>query len=229
MSESHVPNPKRVQFALLASVAAMAVVIAIIPSARHAMGNGLALLATGQLLQFQQHLRALGAWGPVVSIALMVAEALLIPVPIAVIMVANGLVFGLWPGMLVSLIGGLLGAIFAYSLGRHFGRAIVQRLLPAPTLEAGERLMAKYGRWAVVVERWIPGIPGDPMSYMAGVMRMPVVPFILLTSIGLVPANLVTAFVGVEAADDIPLRYWIGGWAVVIGGWLIWRRARRSR
>jgi uncharacterized membrane protein YdjX (TVP38/TMEM64 family) len=90
-------------------------------------------------------------------------------------------------------------------------------------------MMVKYGGWAVVLERWIPGIPGDPISYAAGLTRMPVLAFVGLTAIGLLPANLVTAFVGEHVADDVPLRYWISGLVLIAILWIAWRVARRGR
>ena len=213
---------------MLLLVAAGVLVVAI-PPVRETLGRGLGLLATGQLGQFQQYLGSLGAWAPAASVVLMTAEALLVPVPITIVMVANGLVFGLWPGMLISLAGGLTGALAAYTIGRWLGRALVERMLPAASLAAADRLMAKYGSWAVVLERWIPGIPGDPMSYASGLTEMPALKFVLLTTVGLIPANLVTAFVGTSVGGDIPLKYWIGGWSLAIVGWLIVRRLRRPK
>jgi uncharacterized membrane protein YdjX (TVP38/TMEM64 family) len=215
----------RVQTLLLLGAALLVVAI---PPVRHTLGHGLALLASGQLGQFQQYLHSLGAWAPATSIALMTAEALLVPVPVTIIMVANGLVFGLWPGMLVSLAGGLTGGLAAYVIARWLGRALVERILPASSLGAADRLMAKYGGWAVVLERWIPGVPGDPVSYAAGLTRMPAVKFVVLTTIGLVPANLVTAFLGTQVPGDVPITYWIGGWTIVVAGWL-WYRGRRKK
>jgi uncharacterized membrane protein YdjX (TVP38/TMEM64 family) len=215
----------RVRTELLVLVLAALLVVAI-PPVRHTLGHGLTLLATGQLGQFQQYLWTLGAWAPVVSIALMTAEALLVPVPVMIIMVANGLVFGLWPGMLVSLAGGLTGGLAAYAIGRGLGRALVERFLPAASLRAADRLMAKYGAWAVVIGRWIPGVPGDPVSYASGLTRMPAVKFAALTAIGLVPANLVTSFLGTEVPGDVPITYWIGGWTIVVVGWLVYRKLR---
>jgi uncharacterized membrane protein YdjX (TVP38/TMEM64 family) len=205
------------------------VLVGAIPPARHALLTGASLLATGQLGKFQDYLQSLGAWAPSLSIGLMIAESVFIPVPIAIIMVANGLVFGLWGGVLVSLTGGLLGALAAYAIGRHFGRALVARILPAASLHAADRLMAKHGAWAIVLERWIPGIPGDPMSYAAGLTHVPPGTFLLLTAAGLLPANLVTAYVGVEVAGDVPLAYWLGGLAVVAAVWIGWRLVRRRR
>jgi uncharacterized membrane protein YdjX (TVP38/TMEM64 family) len=217
----------RVQTHLLLLVGAAALIVAI-PPVRHTLGHGLALLATGELGRFQQYLLSLGGWAPATSIALMTAQALLVPVPVTIIMVANGLVFGLWPGMLVSLAGGLTGGLAAYAIGRWLGRALVERILPAASLRAADRLMAKYGAWAVVIGRWIPGVPADPVSYASGLTRMPAVKFTALTTIGLVPATIATAFLGTEVAGDVPIAYWIGGWTIFVAGWLIYRRQRQN-
>ena len=219
-------RPVPVQFWI--AVGAAGLVLAIGP-VRRVIGTGLAFLATGQLAQFQHLLRSLGAWAPVVSIALMVTEALAIPVPVTIIMVANGLVFGVWQGMLVSLAGTLLGALAAYAIGRFLGRSLVERLLPAASVAAADRLMAKYGGWALVLERWIPGVPGDPVSYAAGITQMALVPFVLFTSAGLVPANLAAAYLGDRVAGDVPLPYWLSGVAVAILAFATWRLIRRRR
>ena len=80
-----------------AAIAAAVVVCAVAASpVRPAVGRGLSLLATGQLAQVQQYLQSLGRWAPAVSVALMVAESIAIPVPVTVIMLVNGLVFGVW-------------------------------------------------------------------------------------------------------------------------------------
>jgi uncharacterized membrane protein YdjX (TVP38/TMEM64 family) len=202
--------------------------VAAIPAARHALGRGMVLLATGQLAQFQQHLLSLGPWAPIVSVTLLVADALIVPLPATIILVANGLVFGVWMGTLVSLVGGLAGGIAAYAIGRYFGRELLEHFVSRKSLDHGDRIMAKYGAWAVILERWVPGIPGDPMSYAAGITRMPFLKFLALTTIGLVPANLVAAFVGVEVAGDVPVLYWFAGWGLVALAWIVWRRFRRK-
>jgi uncharacterized membrane protein YdjX (TVP38/TMEM64 family) len=220
------PQPRRL-FRLPHLLMALGLgVIAAIPAARHALGHGAVLLASGQLAQFQQHLLSLGPWAPVVSIALLVADAVFLPLPATIILVANGLVFGLWTGAIVSLTGSLLGGTIAYAIGRYFGRELLARFLSTERLDATDRIMAKYGGWALVLERWIPGVPGDPMSYAAGITRMPFIKFLVLTSIGLIPANVVAAYVGVEIAGDVPLLYWIAGWGLVGVAWILWRRLR---
>src|SRR5579871_2541268 len=177
-------GPARSWRADIVFFAALAIFLIAFPPARHTIGEGLALLATGHLGHFRDYLKSLGAWAVLVSITLMVVQALIVPLPVTIIMVANGLVFGLWPGTLVSLAGAFLGAIAAYAIGRGFGRGIVERLLPTAALKEADRLMHRYGGWAIIVGRWIPGVPCDPMSYAAGVTHLPAGRFSLLTIVG---------------------------------------------
>jgi len=207
----------------------MVIGIGTLPSVRLAFIRGLYLLATGQLAQFQRYLLSLGAWGPIMSGLLMVAEATVVPVPVTVLMVANGLVFGTWRGMQISFIGGLIGALAAYLIGRGLGRAMAERMLPPASLDAADQFMARRGRWAVVLARWVPGIPCDPISYAAGTMRMPIVPFVLLTIIALLPGSLATAFVGGRAAENMRLGYWLLAILLAVGLSIVWRLVLRKR
>ena len=80
--------------------------------------------------------------------------------------------------------------------------------------------------------RWVPGVPCDPLSYAAGIMRMPWLKFMLLTVVGLIPANLITAYLGAEATGDVRTRYWVLGLVVIAAlfvGWKILDNQRRKR
>jgi uncharacterized membrane protein YdjX (TVP38/TMEM64 family) len=184
-------------------------------------------LATGQFSQFQHHLQSLGPWGPVLSIALLVAGALAVPVPVTIVMVADGLVFGTQVGTLISFVGGLLGAMSAYLLGRHFSFAVLERFLPAVGARVSAGSKVPVVRWSLVLWHWIPGMPCNPMSYAAGCTRMPISSFLLFTTVGLLPACAVTAYLGVRAADDMPAQYWLPGLLVMGALWFGWRAVRR--
>ena len=203
--------------------------LGLIPEVRRTAYRGLYLLAIGHLAQFHDFLRGLGPWAPLVSTILMVSQSIAIPIPVTLLMVANGLAFGLWRGMLLSFIGGFLGALAAYYLGRRFGRKLAEGLIPCTVLDAADRLMARRGRWAMVIGRWVPGIPCDPLSYVAGITRIPLWTFVWVTIVGLLPANLVTAFLGSEATSDLRTGYWVGALVLVAAVWAGWRFVDRHR
>jgi uncharacterized membrane protein YdjX (TVP38/TMEM64 family) len=210
-----------------ATVAAVIVLVLMISPVRPMLARWIALLATGSLAQLQQDLRSLGYWGPMASISLMVAQALAIPVPVTILMVANGVVFGTWWGAIISLAGGFLGAFAAYAIGRWLGRGLIERLVPGWNISWADQIMSKYGGWAIVTNRWLPGVPLDPLSYAAGIARVPAVWFMGVTAAGLVPATLATAFLGAEIRGDLPKEFWISGLMFVVVAWLAWRLARR--
>jgi uncharacterized membrane protein YdjX (TVP38/TMEM64 family) len=206
--------------------------VGLIPIVRHTLYRGLYLLAMGHLGQFHEFLLSLGPWAAAVSTLLMISQSVAVPIPVTLLMVANGLVFGVWHGMLISFIGGFIGAVFAFYLGRRLGRKVVERFVPNPALDAADQLMARRGGWAVVIGRWVPGIPCDPLSYAAGIMRMPWLKFMLLTVVGLIPANLITAYLGAEATGDVRTRYWVLGLVVIaalFAAWKILSSQRRKR
>jgi len=187
-------------------------------------------LAAGQLAQFQHHLQSLGPWGPVFSVALLIAGALGLPVPVTIIMVADGLIYGTQAGTLISLVGGLLGAVTAYLLGRHFSLAslaVLERFLPGMSARISGGPTKPFVNWGVVLWHWIPGLPCNPMSYAAGCIHMPLSSFLGLTTIGLLPACAITAYLGVQAAGDMPSQYWFPGLLIVGALWLAWRAVQR--
>jgi uncharacterized membrane protein YdjX (TVP38/TMEM64 family) len=70
-------------------------------------------------------------------------------------------------------------------------------------------------------------VPCDPIGYAAGITRMPFWSFLLLTILGLLPANFATAFLGAEAAGHMTLAYWLAGLLLAVAVWLGWRLVRR--
>lgn len=64
----------------------------------------------------------LGDWGPLVSIVLLTLQAVIAPLPGTLLIAANGAIYGVWCGVLISWVGVLAGAMAAYTLvtGRLF-------------------------------------------------------------------------------------------------------------
>src|SRR4051812_46230505 len=69
-----------------------------------------------------------GPWAVVASAALMLAQALVAPIPGNVVAITNGMVFGPFWGGLLSWSTMLLGGSIAFMLSRTFGKPLAMKV-----------------------------------------------------------------------------------------------------
>lgn len=148
----------------------------------------------------RRRIEELGAWGPLVVIALMVIAILVSPIPSAPIAMAAGAAYGHGWGTLYVLIGAEAGALAAFGLARMLGGAVLSRWfgerLPVGLSGSQNALMG-----IVFVSRLLPFISFDVVSYAAGLTALSVWRFALATLAGIVPASFVLAHLGFEMAS----------------------------
>jgi len=58
---------------------------------------------------------------------------------------------------------------------------------------------SKYGKWSLLLG-WVPFI-GDPITFVAGTLRFPFLPFLLLVSIGKIGRYIVVYFLTLGAIN----------------------------
>lgn len=178
----------------------------------------------------------------------MVAEVVFPPIPSEIVLPLagyevsqGGLAFV--PTVLVSTLGSLLGALALFALGRYGGRPAVLRWgrvlrVGAPELDRSERWFERFGDGVVFGGRMVP-LARSIVSIPAGMMRMPLVRFSLLTALGSLLWNVVLIGAGYqlgarwEEVTRLVSRYSAVA-SVVVGvalvaalGWL-WRRRARA-
>ncbi|AXI46176.1 hypothetical protein C1J03_09170 [Sulfitobacter sp. SK012] len=83
----------------------------------------------------------------------------------------------------VATVGNVLGSVINWYLGRHMLRFKDRRWFPCSEqqLERAQNWYRRYGRWSLLGS-WLP-IVGDPLTVVAGLMREPFAPFVLLVTI----------------------------------------------
>lgn len=99
----------------------------------------------------------------------------------------------------VASFGNIAGAVVNWGLGRAVLRLQDRPWFPLKGVasDRAHRWFARYGLWSLLLS-WVPVI-GDPLTLVAGVMRVRFVPFLVLVTIGKVA------------------RY-----AVIVWGWQFW-------
>lgn len=85
--------------------------------------------------------------------------------------------------LIVATVGNVLGSVINWYLGRFLLQFHDRRWFPVSgrQLARAETWYRKFGRWSLLGS-WLP-IVGDPLTVVAGVMREPLVSFLLFVTI----------------------------------------------
>ena len=81
-------------------------------------------------------------------------------------------------------IGNILGSLFNWICGYYINYFIKKSWSPINNkiINRGNKIFNKYGKWSLLFS-WVPFV-GDPITFVAGTLRFPVIPFLVLVSIG---------------------------------------------
>jgi uncharacterized membrane protein YdjX (TVP38/TMEM64 family) len=134
----------------------------------------------------------------IAGVGLLIADVVA-PVPSSIVMFANGILFGLFWGALLSIVGGLGAAWLGHWLGKK-GEQRALRWMGEDTLAKTNRFFQKYGLLAIIVSRPIP-LLAETLSITAGLSDMPRKKFLWGSFLGLLPAAILYAVAGYYAVE----------------------------
>lgn len=188
------------------------------------------VLRHGDAESVRAYITSFGVWAPMISLVLMVMQAVAAPIPGFLLVFANGLAFGVVWGWLLSLAGLTLAATICFWLSRALGRPATERLAGKLGLAATDRWLGRYGAIGIILARLIPGISFDAISYAAGLTGIGFWRFALATAIGSAPQTFIYAYLGQTAPEyaSLMLAGTIAG-MIVLGLVLLIRGWRRRR
>lgn len=85
--------------------------------------------------------------------------------------------------ILVATVGNTLGSVINWWLGRYVHRFQDRRWFPVSkeSLHYAEQRFRKYGLWSLLLS-WVPVI-GDPLTVIAGILRVPFWTFLALVGV----------------------------------------------
>jgi uncharacterized membrane protein YdjX (TVP38/TMEM64 family) len=175
--------------------------------------------------QVVAEVRNAGAWGPLVLILLAVTQTVIAPIPGQIVSFVAGYVYGLWPGILYSWIGQVIGTALVMGLARYAGRPVVERLVNPATLDKLDRIARGRGIGFFMLVFLIPGLPDDLMCLVAGLTPLPLRVLIPMSAILRLPGMLGSVWLGAYA-ESLPWPVWIVGG--IIGAVLLWAMWRHG-
>ncbi|MEV6055846.1 TVP38/TMEM64 family protein [Streptomyces sp. NPDC052107] len=187
------------------------------------------LLGGGRLLaEARDQVDAWGVWAPL-AFAVLYALAETAFAPGAVLTASAGALFGVVTGTVTVLVGATAGAMLSFGLARWLGRPAVARWAGEGRLARLDALVSARGFLAVLILRLIPVFPFALVNYAAGITGIRLVPYVMATAIGIVPATVAYAGLGGTLDDPSSPGFWAALSALVLlaagGAW----GARRLR
>ncbi len=141
------------------------------------------LLAPSDL---ESMLQKLGVFGPVVYMAVLALSVVVSPIPGAPLAIVGGMVWPLPLAGLYSVIGGFLGSLLAYWIGRTLGHTAI-RSLTGKSIYVTQKWGDRYGGWLIFFSRLLPVFPFDVLSYVAGITQLPLKIYAPATLLGMIP------------------------------------------
>jgi membrane protein DedA with SNARE-associated domain len=187
-----------------------------------------------------------GLAGYGVVFGLMLLESACIPIPSEITMPVAGLLasqhhLSLVPVIAVGVLANLAGSLLSYYVGRGEGRSLLMRygryiLVKPHDIERADAWFARYGPPAVFFSRMLP-VVRTFISLPAGVAKMDVRKFSLLTVLGCIPWVTALTVAGYALGNNWqkvltytrPLEYAV--LAAAVAGAALWlvRRRKASR
>jgi uncharacterized membrane protein YdjX (TVP38/TMEM64 family) len=145
-----------------------------------------------------QHLVAFlgrNAWGPLIFVALYTLRPLVLFSATA-LSVAAGFLFGPAMGVLYTVIGANLSATLAFFVGSFFGQGLLKQTARKPRALANYATRLQERSFETVLIMRFLFLPFDLVNYLAGVLQIRYVPFILATMLGALPGTLTFVLFG---------------------------------
>ncbi len=197
--------------------AALLLLIAVTIFAGHYVG----LDEANWIRQIEDEIRSWGPFGVVASIGIMVVHSL-VPFPAEFLAIANGMLFGLFWGVVITWTGAMLGAFVAFGLARLLGRPFVERAVRKNDWQRIDRWAEDQGWQVLLISRFIPVIAFNLINYTAGLTKVSWFTFAWTTGVGILPVTILMVLIG----HNVDLMTWQAWLLLIACGLVMWLAIR---
>ena len=189
------------------------------------------LSTSGDIDGTVEFLRSFGVWAMVISILIDVIINVVGFLPSIFISTANGVIFGIIPGIIISWFAETVGVILSFLLFRTLLRHSAEEIIDKSNmLKKLDELSGTNGFKVMLFARSLPYFPSGIVTALGAVSRISVKDYILSNMIGKFPSTALEVLIG---HDVVNYEENMGRLAlVVVGATLVyaiyWQYHRRS-
>ena len=138
----------------------------------------------------------LGFWGILLFIVIMAIQGLIVPIPSEIVLLGTGIIWGLFGGGVMGIIGSMAAALLCFYISKKGGRPLVKKFVGEKAIDLADNFIHKYGMGAIIIARFLPFIAFDPISYTSGLVDMDVKKYSIGTFIGSIPRAFFYSWLG---------------------------------
>jgi uncharacterized membrane protein YdjX (TVP38/TMEM64 family) len=188
-------EPRRGPWLELAlSLAALATAVALVFLV-HPLHDAASAALRGDSAGVRHEVHALGAWGPLLIVALELLHAFVF-YPAEIVDAAAGFAYGFVPALLLVQAGWVASGLLCWAIGRKAARPLLRRLLGGERFERAEAMVERGGVTLLLTARLVPILPFSLVSYAAGAARVPFWRFVWTTAVGYLPITAIAVYLG---------------------------------
>ncbi len=163
---------------------------------------------------FREYVSSFGSKSIIIFITLQFLQVVILPIPSLVTTGAGVLLYGPFKGAMFSVIGIVLGSIFAFFIGRVFGFKAVKWLVGEESLDKALKAVSKTDKILLAFMFLFPFFPDDLICFVSGLTTITPLYFILTV---LITRSIAVTFSSFSINNNlIPFDTW---WGILL--WII--------
>ena len=145
---------------------------------------------------FREYISGFGAWAPLVFIGLHMLQVIVALLPGEVLEIGAGFAFGAVEGTILCMIGSSLSSALVFAAVKRFGVKLIELFFDPDKINQMRFLNdeEKMKRLTFILFL-IPGTPKDLLTYFAGLTRLRVLEFVVISTLARIP-SIVSSTVG---------------------------------
>ena len=146
---------------------------------------------------FTAFVASLGFMGSILTSAIQVLKVIIAIIPGEPIELMAGVLYGGFGGLALCLAGCIAGSTLIFSLMRKLGQPILDRIFKKKKLQEYSFMQDSRKLETVTLFLFLlPGTPKDMLTYIAGTTPMPLVRFIMISTLARIPSIVTSTFIG---------------------------------
>ena len=158
------------------------------------------IMTCGSMQETIDYIQSFGVWAMLFSFCLDVLVNALGFLPSIFISTANGVLFGVVPGIIVSWLAETTGVILSFLLMRTILRDSAEKVIrKSPYLSKLDEFSGKKGFQMMLIARTIPYFPSGILTALGAVSRISVKDYMLSNLIGKFPSTALEVVIGHDA------------------------------